>query len=161
MKKNVVIVRIKTFVILGSYAANIAIYRSFGTTCRSNLQSSIFTLEEVTGRLPRNAVYLSKRAKLPFKQRRKPEVTHSTALWRSGSARPSCSGPSSHMSFYTPSFLGTFAKFRNVTWLLAASFPSVGVFVQSAWDNSAPTGRIFMKFDIWVFFENLFRKFQV
>jgi len=34
---------------------------------------------------------------------------------------------------------------------------SVGL---SAWNNSAPTGRIFMKFDIWVFFENLSRKLK-
>ena len=26
---------------------------------------------------------------------------------------------------------------------------------QSAWNNSAPTGRIFMKSDVWAFFENL------
>ena len=25
----------------------------------------------------------------------------------------------------------------------------------------APTGQIFMKFDIWVFFENLYRKFKL
>jgi hypothetical protein len=30
----------------------------------------------------------------------------------------------------------------------------------SAWNNSAPTGRIFMKFNIWVFFENLSRKLK-
>jgi hypothetical protein len=30
-----------------------------------------------------------------------------------------------------------------------------------AWNNSAPTGRIFMRFDIWPFFENLWRKIQV
>jgi len=30
----------------------------------------------------------------------------------------------------------------------------------SAWNSSAPTGRIFMKFYIWVFFENLSRKFK-
>jgi hypothetical protein len=30
----------------------------------------------------------------------------------------------------------------------------------SAWNNSAPTGRIFMKFDIWVFSENLSRIFK-
>ena len=30
----------------------------------------------------------------------------------------------------------------------------------SARNNSAPTGRIFMKFDIWVFFANLWRKFK-
>jgi hypothetical protein len=27
-----------------------------------------------------------------------------------------------------------------------------------AWNNSAPTGRIFMKFDIWVFFEKICRE---
>ena len=31
----------------------------------------------------------------------------------------------------------------------------------SAWNNSAPTRRIFMKFDIWVSFENLSRKIKV
>ena len=30
----------------------------------------------------------------------------------------------------------------------------------SACNNSAPTGRIFMKFDIWIFFENLPRNFK-
>ena len=30
----------------------------------------------------------------------------------------------------------------------------------SAWNYSAPTGRIFVKFGIWVFCENLFRKFK-
>jgi hypothetical protein len=30
----------------------------------------------------------------------------------------------------------------------------------SAWSNSALTGRIFMKFDISAFFENLWRKFK-
>jgi hypothetical protein len=31
----------------------------------------------------------------------------------------------------------------------------------SAWNNSASTGRIFMKFDIWVsFFKNLPRRFK-
>jgi hypothetical protein len=28
-----------------------------------------------------------------------------------------------------------------------------------AWNNSPPTGQIFMKFDIWLFFENRSRKF--
>jgi hypothetical protein len=31
----------------------------------------------------------------------------------------------------------------------------------SAWNSSAPTGRIFIKFDIWGFFENLWRKFKL
>ena len=30
----------------------------------------------------------------------------------------------------------------------------------SVWNNSAPTRWVFMKFDIWVFFENLFGKFK-
>jgi hypothetical protein len=30
----------------------------------------------------------------------------------------------------------------------------------SSWNNLAPTGRILMKFDIWVFFENLSWKFK-
>jgi len=29
-----------------------------------------------------------------------------------------------------------------------------------AWNNSAPTGGIFVKLDIWMFFENLLKKFQ-
>jgi hypothetical protein len=37
-------------------------------------------------------------------------------------------------------------------------FPSVR---QSDWHNSAPTGRIFMKFYIWVFFEKYLEKMQV
>ena len=31
----------------------------------------------------------------------------------------------------------------------------------SAWNNFFPSGRIFMKFDIWVFFENLSRNFKL
>jgi len=50
-------------------------------------------------------------------------------------------------------FLGTFPKFRIVT---ITSCPSSRPFV---WKNSAPTGRIFMIFNICVFFENLSRKF--
>jgi hypothetical protein len=30
----------------------------------------------------------------------------------------------------------------------------------SAWHNSAPTKRIFMKFDMWVFWENVSWKFK-
>ena len=48
-------------------------------------------------------------------------------------------------------FFGAFAKLKNR--LLASSSPS-------GWNNWAPTGRIFMKFDIWVLFDNLSRKFQ-
>jgi hypothetical protein len=47
-------------------------------------------------------------------------------------------------------FLGAFAKLREATIN----------FVMSAWNNSAPTGRILMKLDIWEFLESLSRKFK-
>jgi hypothetical protein len=43
--------------------------------------------------------------------------------------------------------LGTFAQFRNST--IASSCLSAR---PSAWNSSAPIGRIFIKFDIWAFF---------
>ena len=56
-------------------------------------------------------------------------------------------------------FLDAFAKLRKAT--IGFVTPVRLFFRQSAWNNSAPTGRIFMKFDIGVyfFFENLSRKF--
>jgi hypothetical protein len=54
-------------------------------------------------------------------------------------------------------FLGKLAKLRKAT---ISFVMSVCLSVRpSAWNNSVPTGRIFMKFDFWVFFENLSRKF--
>jgi hypothetical protein len=46
-------------------------------------------------------------------------------------------------------FLGVFAKLQEVAigFVLFVHLP--------AWNSSAPTGWIFMKFDILVFFENL------
>jgi len=44
--------------------------------------------------------------------------------------------------------LGAFAKARKVTISFVMSIRP------SAWENSAVTGRIFMKFGIWVFFGN-------
>ena len=45
--------------------------------------------------------------------------------------------------------------------LLASSHLSVRPSVRPpAWNNSAPTKRIFIKFDIWIFFENLSPKFK-
>jgi len=38
-------------------------------------------------------------------------------------------------------------------------FLQLSVYI-SSWNNSAPNGRIFTKFGIWVFFENLLRKFK-
>ena len=56
-------------------------------------------------------------------------------------------------------FLGAFAKFRKATISFVMSVrPSV---ILSTWINSAPTGRILMKFDIWGrLFENLSIKFK-
>ena len=55
-------------------------------------------------------------------------------------------------------FLFALAKLRKATIRFVVSVcPSVR---PSAWNNSAPTGRIFMKFDIWIFFENLSKKFN-
>jgi hypothetical protein len=51
-------------------------------------------------------------------------------------------------------FLGAFAKLRKATVSFVMSVPA------STWKNSVPTGCIFMKFDFWVFFENLSRKFK-
>ena len=51
-------------------------------------------------------------------------------------------------------FLGAFSKFRRATVTFVVSV------CQSAWNNSAATGRRFMKFDIWGFFENLPRKIK-
>jgi len=44
-------------------------------------------------------------------------------------------------------FLGAFAKLRRGT---VSFFPSVRL---SAWNNSAPTRRVFLKFGIWVFYK--------
>jgi hypothetical protein len=52
-------------------------------------------------------------------------------------------------------FLGGFAKLRKETISFATPVPL------SAWNNSTPTARIFMKFDIWIFFENLSRQFKI
>jgi len=55
-------------------------------------------------------------------------------------------------------FIDAFAKLRKAT---ISFFTSVCLSVRpSVRNNSAPTGRIFMKFYMWVFFENLLRKFK-
>jgi len=51
-------------------------------------------------------------------------------------------------------FLGVFAKLRNAT----ISFSCLSVHPHEK--NSAPTGRILVKFDMWWFFENLSREFR-
>jgi hypothetical protein len=52
-------------------------------------------------------------------------------------------------------FLGAFAKLRKATINFVVSIRL------SAWNNSVPNGRIFMKFDIWAFLENVSRKFKL
>jgi hypothetical protein len=55
-------------------------------------------------------------------------------------------------------FLGVIAKLHKATVnFVTPACPSVR---PPAWNNSAPTGRIFIKFNIWVFLENLLRKFK-
>jgi hypothetical protein len=51
-------------------------------------------------------------------------------------------------------FLGFFTKFRKATIRFVMSL------CPSACNNSVPTGRISMKFHIWVFLKNLSRKFK-
>jgi len=52
-------------------------------------------------------------------------------------------------------FLAGFEKLRKgiISFDLSVRAP--------AWNISAPTGRIFMKFYTWVFFEKLWRKFKL
>jgi len=49
-------------------------------------------------------------------------------------------------------FLGAFAKLQKATISLVVSVRP------TEWSNSAPTRRIFMKYDTSVFFENMWRK---
>jgi len=58
-------------------------------------------------------------------------------------------------SDFRNSFLGAFATLRK------ASMNFVMSVHLSAWNNSALTGRIFVKFDISLFFESLWGKFKV
>ena len=54
-----------------------------------------------------------------------------------------------------------FRRVRNISESDISFVMSVRPFVRlSEWNNSAPTWRIFTKVDIWVFFQNLSRKFK-
>jgi hypothetical protein len=56
------------------------------------------------------------------------------------------------------SFLGAFRKIAKSEYYLNHVCPSVCL---STWNNSAPTERIFMKFDILVFFEKTLQMVKV
>ena len=63
---------------------------------------------------------------------------------------------------HTDSLLGAFAELWKVTisFVMPVRFSRRPSVCLSIWNESAPSGRIFMKFDIWEFFENL-EKIQV
>jgi hypothetical protein len=65
--------------------------------------------------------------------------------------------PGEHLSHYGLRFISAFALLRKATICFVMSVRLS--FRPSAWNNSAPIGRIFVKFDIWGFSENLFRKY--
>jgi hypothetical protein len=69
------------------------------------------------------------------------------------------------LSCFFSFFLAAFAKLlkeiiSSVTSLCQSVRLSVHLSCQSAWNNSAPTGRVFIELYIWGFFENLSRKFK-
>jgi len=55
---------------------------------------------------------------------------------------------------YHVRLLGAFSKLRKATISFVMSVRLC------AWNNSVPTGRVFMKSDIWVFLENVSKKFK-
>ena len=61
--------------------------------------------------------------------------------------------------FWNYMFLAAFAILRrlNISFVLCVCSP----IRPSAWNSSAPTRQIVIKFDIWVFFENLLGKFKI
>ena len=63
-----------------------------------------------------------------------------------------------HTTFHPKPILGTFTKLQKATIrFIMSAYPSV---CPSTWHNSALIGRIFTKFGIWEFFENLSKKFK-
>ena len=61
-------------------------------------------------------------------------------------------------TYTLPVLVGPFAKLRKATITFVMSFhPSVRL---CAWSSLASTGRIFVKFDVWVFFRKTVEKIQ-
>jgi hypothetical protein len=92
----------------------------------------------------------------------------SSVDWKSDHCLPTlihvkfaCDGDIHNRSFCLE-FLCAFAKLRKATisFVMSVRLSVCSPVHLSAWDNPAPTGRIFMKFDVWVFFENLSRSFK-
>ena len=57
-------------------------------------------------------------------------------------------------------YFTTFRRFHKIFLNRPLASSCLSVLCLSAWNSSAPTGRIFMKFFIWMFFENPSRKFE-
>jgi len=53
---------------------------------------------------------------------------------------------------------GKFLFFRHVCRIAKKTISFFMSVRPSAWNNSAPIGRVFLKYDVWVFLENLSRK---
>ena len=65
-------------------------------------------------------------------------------------------------SLYCMPFISIFRRFQNCeNWLLGLSCHVCLSVCPFAWKNTAVTGRIFMKFDIWTFFRKPVAKIQV
>ena len=70
------------------------------------------------------------------------------------------------IQYYLTGFCNWECLLRGKNWIFGQVLKIVKSIISfvmsvrpSAW-NTASTGRIFMKFDIWAFFENLLRKFK-
>ena len=59
-------------------------------------------------------------------------------------------------------FLGAFAKLRKATvsFVMSVCLSHIPSLRPSTWKNSDPTEQLFMKSNMWAFFENMLRKFK-
>jgi hypothetical protein len=73
---------------------------------------------------------------------------HTPFAWRQTRISRWCSD-------FRQSFVGAFANLRKTTISFVMS-DHLSVCL-SAWNNSPPTGRVFIKFDIWAFFSKIYR----
>ena len=90
-----------------------------------------------------------------------PEQKYSTCGYESMcSTLPSTPSPSFNRNSNRCNTVHFFRRVRKIApkRLLVSSCLSVRL---TAWNNSAPIGRIFTKFNIWVFFENLSTEFKI